>query len=784
MDSEIKGLSSTTAALLQKKYGGNTVEVARKYFLPYLFLSQYKNTISLILIAAIIFSVLIGDALPAFFIFLVLFVNGLFGFIQEYRAEKTIEKLKELVAPTAQVIRDSAESKIDAREIVPGDIVVVREGDRIPADGKLIGSAAVEVDEAILTGESMPRDVKRGDYLYSGTFVVRGRGYVEVSAIGFETRLGQIAAELAETRKPRVPLSENLSNLGKKLAIAAGLLAALLVPIGVFQGREIREIILISISIAVAMIPEGLPLVVTVALAIGAYRMVRRKTIVRKMAAIETLGTTNVILTDKTGTITQNKMTVKKFYLANKEKMHLLLKAAVLGNTASLAFEEDQPYRLPAGRQGRQAGGSFEIMGDSTDGAILLFAKSHIENFDEFKTEGEIIEEKPFNPDTKIIEVSWKKDGTKHVFIRGAPETIFKLDGAAEHAKHELDLYTKEGLRVIAFAYKKEEDARFSFLGITGIYDPPRKEASEAIKEAQRAGIKIVMVTGDNPVTAKSIAEEVDLIQKGELILTHDEIKILTDEELLKVLSSTRIFARMVPSDKLRLVRLYQKLGAVVAVTGDGVNDALALSEANIGVAMGETGTDVAKEASDMVITDDNLYTIVKAIEEGRGIFDNIVKVVVFLISTNLTEFFLIFFAILLGFPSPLTPTQILWVNLVSDGLPAMALATDIKRKNLLLKKPRSVSEQILSLKRIKKILLITVIFSLILIVVYSSLLTNNISRLFIFNLLVVGEMIIIFIVRGGIFPINKFLVASVLLTFILQYVISTAPFLKAVFSL
>ncbi|OGH18371.1 MAG: hypothetical protein A2868_02170 [Candidatus Levybacteria bacterium RIFCSPHIGHO2_01_FULL_40_15b] len=777
MIEEIKGLTSQEANARLTTHGKNSVEKQDKNLTLFLLFSQYKNIISGLLIAATIFSLFIGDFLDAFFIFLVLIINGFFGFIQEYRAQKTLQKLKSLVAPAARVIREGKEIEIDAKEIVPGDIIVLREGDRVPADGKLITDVPIEVDEAILTGESMPVDKIGHGEIYSGTFIVRGRGYIEVTSTGFETRLGQIAQELSETEKPKVPLAENLTNLGKRLALLAIILAFALVPIGVLQGRDFNEIVLIATSTAVAMIPEGLALVVTVSLAVGAYRMIRRKTIVRKMAAIETLGATNVILTDKTGTLTQNKMAVKKHWISNKEKMNLLLRSAVLGNTANLVLEED----LPAGRQ---VAGKYEVVGDATDGAILAFVGEHIKDVEEFRSEGKVIEEKPFNPDTKIIEVVWEKDREKHVLIRGAPETVFKLDGIALKAHREVDAFTKEGLRVIAFAHKKAAEKRFTFLGIVGIYDPPREEAKNAISEAAQAGIRIVMVTGDNQTTAKKIGEEIGLISEGELVLTHKEIEDMNDEELLKLIPKARIFARMVPRDKLRLVRLYQKLGAVVAVTGDGVNDALALSEANIGVAMGKTGTDVAKEAADMVITDDNLYTIVKAIEEGRAIYDNIIKTVVFLLSTNLTEFFVIFLAVIFGLPIPFTPTQILWINLVSDGAPAMALATDIKRRGLLKRKPRDISEQILNFARLRFILLITFVFSLILISIYAINLNGALAvpRLLVFNLLVVGEMIIIFIIRGGVFPINRFMIASVIITLFLQYLVTTQPILRALF--
>ena len=426
------------------------------------------------------------------------------------------------------------------------------------------------------------------------------------------------------------------------------------------------------------------------------------------------------------------------------------------------------------------------MVGDPTDGAILSFAQKHIDNLEYFRSQGKIIEEKPFDPEIKLIEVKWEHKGERHTFLRGSPETIIKKIAEKERIDAEkiLSKYAKEGLRVIAFAHKKES-LKMNLLGFVGIYDAPREEAVKAIAEARAAGISIVMVTGDNPITAKSISEEVGLISEGELVLTHDEIEKMSDEEILELLPSVKVFARMIPEDKLRLVRLYKQAGHVVAVTGDGVNDALALSEAHIGVAMGgRKGTDVAREASDIVITDDNLYTIVRAVEEGRGIYDNIVKVVVFLLSTNFTEFFLIFFAILFGLPIPLTPTQILWINLIGDGLPAMALASDTKTKELLLRKPRRISEGILNWARLRFIFGITFVFSLILLAVFAVEINGGVPRMLIFNLIVVGEMIILFIIRGGIFPINRFLIFSVILTLILQYLVSTIPYFKILFGL
>lgn len=757
----IPGLSTKEVLELQKKYGINSVETEEKLFIFSLLLSQYKNITTLILFVAAVFSLVIGDRIDATFIFLVLVLNGVFGFIQEYRAHNTLGKLKELVSPIALVIRNSQEVEIDAREVVPGDTVVLREGDKIPADGKLITDVVMEVDEAILTGESIPVEKRNGDMLYSGTFVTQGRGNMSVLSIGFQTKLGKIATELEGTKKPEIPLAKNLATLSQRLAFAALILSFGLIPVGLLQGRDLDQTILIAVSVAVALIPEGLGLIVTVALAVGAYRMIKRKAIIRKMASVETLGATNVILSDKTGTLTQNKMEVKKFWLGNKEHMHLFVRCMTLGNTSNLVLKED--------------GGGYEITGDQTDGALLSFAQSHIPDLSIFQSEGNVVEEKPFDPETKTIEVTWEHNGQKHIFMRGAPESIIKRIAKPEHDEHTLSTYQKEGLRVIAFAHKKAEDSHFSFLGIVGLYDAPRLEAKQAIQEAGEAGIRIVMVTGDNPITAKSIAEELGLIQEGELIMTHEEIEKMSNEELLPLMPKIKIFARMMPSDKLRLVRLYKQTGAIVAVTGDGVNDALALSEAHIGIAMGR-GTAVAKEEADMVITDDNLYTIVKAIEEGRSIYNNVIRAITFLIATNLTEFGLIFFAILFNLPLPLTPTQILWINLIGDSLPAFALATDNKRQNLLKVLPRNAKEQILNWKRLRFILGITLMFSLLLLVLFmASLYTGTKHADFlVFNTLVVGEMVIIFIIRGGIFPLNRFMITSVAITLILQFFAST----------
>lgn len=771
-----QGLTQYEAQHRLDKNGENKIETSSSTPLLRLFVTQYMSVITLILVLAALFSLFIQEYVDAGFIFFILFSNSFFGFIQEYRAERAIEALADLSVPVAKVIRDGVKQEIEAVHLVEGDTVVLEEGDRIPADGTLLAGIHIEVDEAIFTGESLPVFKKKNDELYTGTFVVRGRGHMIVTQTGLATKLGQIASEMHEIKKPKTPLALNIEQLGKILAFSGMFFSFVLIPIGLFQGRELAQLILTTVSLAVAVIPEGLPLVVTIALAVGAHRMVKQRTITRKMSAIETLGSTSIILSDKTGTLTQNKMSVKKIYIPNAQKMSFIIRACLLGNTATLALKED--------------GGEAEIVGDKTDGALLSFAHKKLSSMlDEFLHEGKLLSERPFDPKTKIIETKWQdKNNNMLFFERGAPETILArcTKVSKKKAEKHVATFAKEGLRVIAFSYKKAQDKNFTFAGLLAIYDPPRVEAKDALLRAKKAGIRVVMVTGDNPVTALSIGEEIGLVSEGDVVLTSREIQKMPDEELSVMLPKVRIFARMQPHDKLRLVRLYKRARYVVAVTGDGVNDALALAEAHIGVAMGATGTDVAKEAADIVITDDNLATIVKAIEEGRGIFDNVVKSLVFLIGSNLIEFLVIALAVAFGLPIPFTPTQILWVNLVSDGLPALALATDVKKSHLLSQKPRDTKEHILNGKRLRFIAYLALPFAMITLLVFTLLLQyfpEGEARFLLFNLFVVAEMGVVFIVRGGIFPLNRFLFLAVYLSLMIQLFIFLSPFARELFS-
>ncbi|MBI3070156.1 MAG: cation-translocating P-type ATPase [Candidatus Levybacteria bacterium] len=782
------GLTSKLAEEKLKTFGRNEIITKKPFSALSLFLSQFPSFINTLLAIAAIFSFLIKDALDGIIILAILLLNGIFGFIQEYRAEKSLEKLKNLVKPVSRVIRDGKEIEVETETLVPGDVVVLSEGDRISADGTLTLGRHLEIDESILTGESLPVAKKQNDSLLKGTLVVKGKGHLLIEKTGMTTQFGQIAQSLSEIEADKTPLQKQLDSLGKMISVFAITASFLLIPIGIMQGKEIAPIVLLAISIAIAAVPEGLPAVVTIALAIGTNRMAKKHAIIRKTPSVETLGTIQIILLDKTGTLTQNSMRVKKVYLREKKAENDIMRACVLGNTASLVEKEGEE--------------NYDILGDKTDGALLLWAKERVKDLSVLKDEGKIVDEYVFDPETKTVTTVWKSDGKSSVYVRGAPETILKKSNLTETEKEAITSHfqamAKEGLRIIGFGSKilssNDKKARekleidLDFLGFVGIYDPPRKEAKQAVLEAKKAGIKPVMVTGDNELTALAIAKEIGLIEKNEDVVTGEELKKINDEELEKLILKTRIFARTRPEDKLRLVSLFKKKGFIVGVTGDGVNDALALKRADVGVAMGETGTEVAKEASDIVLIDDNFATLVHAVEEGRVIYNNILKAITYLLSGNLAELSLVFAAAVLGMPPPLLPTQILWINLVTDGIPALALASDTKDPNVLAHAPRDPKTPILTKGRVIFIGIVGFGLAGFLLVIFSLLLktqTEIFSRTITFNLLIFFHLMIAFVVRGqSLFRANRFLLLGVLATLVLQVLITTLPFFQTIFHL
>lgn len=780
---EKTGLKSHEAKKKLLEFGPNLIPTGEGFSSFKLFLSQFANFLIVILLLAAGLSFFLGDFLDGAFILAVAILNSLFGFFQEFRAHRSLAALRGLLVDQARVLRDGQEIVISTSELVPGDLVILSEGEKIPADGKLIFGTHLEVDEAILTGESipvlkLPREGENG--LFMGTTIISGRGKMIITLTGSATQFGKIAQSLTEIKEEKTPLQIQLSDLGRKLGIGVLGLSILIILVGIWQGRDFFSILLTGISTAVAVIPEGLPAVVTIALALGMERMARKKSIMKKLAAIETLGAIQVLLIDKTGTLTQNQMRVKKAWHLEKKVPAEMLRAAILGNSASLVKKKESE--------------EIDILGDKTDGALLLWSRELLgSSLISFQSEGRVVDEYAFDPVSKTITVIWenRQEKKKYTLVRGAPEKILEQTSLSEKEKEKIfgnfQKSAEEGLRVIGFGAKKENEKHLAFLGFVGIYDPPRPEAKEAVRLAREAGIRTVMVTGDNEVTAEAIAKEVGLIEKGEEIMTGETLNKITDEELDSLLLKVRIFARVKPQDKLRLVERFQKKGFIVGVTGDGVNDALALKRANVGVAMGEEGTDVAKEAADMVITDDNFATIIKAIEEGRTIYDNIVKSVTYLLSCNLAEIGVILAAIIFGLPLPLLPTQILWMNLVTDSLPALALAADPKDSLILKRLPRNSNNNILNPQVLKFLLISGFVMAVMAIIPFYFLLVKSeaVARTFVFTFLIVLQMIQVFVVRGFKNPLqNRFLILAVFIILILQFLILTIPALKIIFKI
>ena len=766
------GLTSEQAREAQIKYGPNQLPSKRQTSALKVLVRQFQNPLSYLLLGAIILSLIIGDRLDSFLIAGILVLNTILGFWQEYKASRELETLRKLEVEYCRVERDGKQIEIAANEIVPADLVILESGDRIPADGVVLENFSLEVNESILTGESLPvmKSTKEDENLvFFGTTVTSGRAKIGVLQTGIRTKFGSLAESLSSVEEEQTPFEKAMANLSKILGLGALVVAALIFVLRILQGYDISSMAISSIALMVAVVPEGLPAVVTIVLALGMRKMYRKKALVRKMIAVESLGSATVICTDKTGTLTKNEMRVQEISIEDSRKADLL-KCAVICNSANLVLKED--------------GDSFDILGDTTEGALLLFAKAEGVDIDLMKSEGKLVEEIPFNLEKRKMTVVWQ-DGERCEFSKGAPEVLIKESKLSEVARERWDLeyqkMAKKGLRVLAFSKNKQ------FLGLVGIADEVRPEVKDAINLTRKAGIKVVMVTGDNELTAKAVGEKIGLLLEGDEILTGSQLNDLNEEELLQRINKVRIFARITPQEKLRIVKAYQSLGEVVAVTGDGVNDALALKQAEVGVSMGKIGTDVSKEASDIILLDDNFATLVSAVEQGRLIYSNILKVVKFLLTGNLSEMLLIGGGAVLGLPLPLLPIQILWINFVTAGPPALALGFDSASSHLMQTSPRK-RLGLLSRDSLQFIILGGVIIALICLLTFYVLLTTmglETSRAVTFTVMVVLQMVLPFVMRRHHSILsNKKLFVSVVIILAIQLLIITLPPLRSLFKI
>jgi P-type Ca2+ transporter type 2C len=732
------GLSAAEARRRLARHGANELLAARPVSAWAILLEQFKNVLIVILLCAIVLSALLGHTIEALAIAVIVLFAAALGFYQEYRAERALEALRELSAPTAAVLRDGQERSLPAREVVPGDIIFLRTGDKIPADGRLIEALNLKCDEAALTGESMPVEkhtaplesaqlavADRSNMVYAGTAVTYGRGQAVVVATAMKTEFGRIAELLRTVESTRTPLQKNLDRVGNILARAALAIVVVVAAAGLLHGQPLIDMIIFSIALAVAVVPEALPAVVTISLAVGVQRMARRNALVRRLPAVETLGSVSVICSDKTGTLTKDEMTARKIFVDGR-----MIAVSGSGYEPKGEFTSDGRVVEPGGPLARllQAGAlasdarlardpehGWKITGDPTEAALVVaaakagFAKSELDA--EFPRVHEI----PFTSESKRMTTLHAVHGGTTAYAKGAPEVILSacgqlvgergvlpLDaGAREAILQSGRTMASEALRVIAVAYKPDTERRDAergmiFIGLVGMIDPPRPEAKTAIETCARAGIRTMMITGDHPLTAGAVARELGMLTDGKVVSGADLDK-LSETALEREVDHFTVVARVSSAHKLNIVTALQKRGESVAMTGDGINDAPALKKANIGVAMGITGTDVTKEAADMTLTDDNFASIVAAVEEGRAVFENIKKYLMFLLSSNLGEILILAGATILGWPLPLTAVQILFINVATDGLPALALAVDPHERDLMQRKPRDPRRSIFS---------------------------------------------------------------------------------------
>jgi len=845
---DTNGLTDNEASKRIEEFGFNELKEARRKTIFSIFIGQFKSFLILILILATIFSIYLKEHVEAIAIGVILLINAFLGTFQEFKAEESLKALKKLSAPTATVLRDGFEKTIPSKYIVPGDIVIVKAGDKIPADCRLIDSSNLQIDEAILTGESAPveKDYKlildksitlpdRKNMIFSSTYVTYGRGKAIVTETGMTTEVGKIAGSLQKEKKEFTPLQKKLDRFGKQLGIVVLILCTIVAVVEIIEYKaignmvNINEIVLTAIGLAVSAVPEGLPAVVTITLALGVRRMAKRNSIIRRLSSVETLGSSTIICTDKTGTITRNEMTVREIwadgtkinvtgegyipegeFTVNGQKisplkdelLNLLIKGGTLCNDSTLKLDKK---------------GNYFTSGEPTEIALTVLSLKTGLDIKQLSKNFSRIDEIPFDSIRKMMTTINKSDNKFFAFSKGAPERVlsickkfYKKSGIDNlNLRDKKDILeavinmANRALRVLAIAYKPlknynnkeniEED--MIFIGLVGIVDPPRIEVKDAVKKARDAGIRTIVVTGDHQLTAEAVAIETGIMKEKDAgkSLSGRDLEDISDEELNQAIKDVSVFSRVSPEHKLRIVNSLKKDGEIVAMTGDGINDAPSVKKSDVGISMGIRGSDVTREAADMILADDNYATIVSAIEEGRGIFNNIRKFIRLLLSANFDEIFIIFAASIMKFPPPLLAVQILWINLITDSLPALALGMDKPEPDLMKKKPRDPGEPIyhgMGLY-ILTAAIIAAIASLGAFIWFYKHSTLEIARTVAFTISVIFELFLSFNCKSPnkyafssikILTENKTLLFSILGGFLLQLIIIYTPFLQPIF--
>ena len=802
------GLNDEEVIFRRNKYGKNKLEDKPKESLLVKFLKQFNDFMIIILIIASIVSAAVSyfqgenDYIDSVIIIAIVILNAIMGVVQEAKAEKSIEALKEMTPPRAKVIRDGVTKEINAEELVPGDIIILEAGNYVPADCRLLESHNLKIEESSLTGETeavlknadmiAKKDVALGDMLnmaFMASIVVNGHGKAVVTDTGMNTNVGKIAGMIIEDETPETPIQKKLGQVGKVLGLVCLGICVLIFLIGMIKKIDPIEMFMTSVGLAVAAIPEGLPAIVTIVLSIGVTKMAKNNSIIRKLPAVETLGSSKVICSDKTGTLTQNKMTVVEIKSNND---NLALELASMCTDCDIVYEK----------------GKTEVKGEPTEVALVEGALKYNKNKTELYHMMPRINEIPFDSNRKMMTTIHKLDKGYRIITKGASDVLLNRCnlsiGERNNIERQNEMMAEKALRVIAVAYKdisvlpQKMESNFvetglKFVGLIGMIDPPREGVKEAVATCRRAGIKTVMITGDHIVTAKAIARELNILGKHDKAITGQELDKIPQDKLEKEIKDYSVFARVTPEHKVRIVKAWQSTGAVVAMTGDGVNDSPALKNADIGIAMGKNGTDVAKSASDMILTDDNFVTIVKAVKQGRNIYDNIKKAIHFLIATNIGEIVTIFMGLVLGFKSPLLAIQLLWVNLVTDSLPAIAIGLEPPEKNIMTRAPVDSKKGIFADGLWNKIIVEGIMLGMLTLIAFS--IGNKyygleVGRTMAFVSLGVLELIHSFnikseesIFKTGIFE-NKFLIGSFILGVLIQTIVVIVPAFANIFSL